>query len=311
MPVPDYAHGVGWEMFKNMIPEFINSCQPLAFPCICKPGPRFLFYGSIKHSRVRSNGGKSHEDLFLRSAEILKPMLQLIDVDHATTEGLEKIERSLGSKLFDAMAHLAALSSESFYQSKYFEPINIMKCVFTVQTGLNAGSCEGFFVGRTADIEKYDRFLSPVFQPGMMEHCPFVLIHGHAGMGKTYLAQKRLEEKQANYTHCKVYCHQVHGRSKLVVRDALYNLGLILASEIEIDGADSVDTVLFRLKEFLKRHRYVILADDVVESGLAEILCWIPKSSEPCLLVVTTQLNGRDVKEFLSKKTFNFTTFYT
>lgn len=52
-------------------------------------------------------------------------MLHLVDVDYSTFGGLKDIELSLGSELFDAMAHLAALSSESLSLSERFEYLYI------------------------------------------------------------------------------------------------------------------------------------------------------------------------------------------
>ncbi len=319
---------------------------------MCKPGSFFKFFGSIQNfsGRLRLEDGKPDENLFLSCTEVLRPMLDLLDVDHATAEGLKSVECALGSALFDAMAHMMALSSESFYFTKKLDRIVIEKSVTSVRTGLNAGSSRGYFVGRNLEIEKYDRFLSPVFQCDTPQRCPFVLIHGQVGTGKTYLAEALLEQKrqllreeqkkkktsfQAAQNAVKsatemanlqpqnetalvalaeaennariaqvemdklneitVYSHKIQGRSEQDVCHALYNMGTHL-----IDEPLPYKEVLRKLYDFLKEHRFVIIADDINEIALAEIFRRVPKSSQPCALVVTTQF-GNIVEQYLSK----------
>ena len=80
-------------------------------------------------------------------------------------------------------------------------------------------------------------------------------------------------------------------------------MGLAL---LGMDSDAPVDKVLGSLKTFLQKQRFVILADDIDTHGAKELLKNVPKSSEPCALILTTQFSDAVCDICLGSKVFQF-----
>ena len=282
----------GWDVFNYALPVAYNTRTNLMFTCVSSPESHFQFHSSV----IRSQ--KSHgvfESLFCRSVSVLQPMLQLADVDTSNPQGLVDIELSLGSSLFDAMAHLVALSSVSLHDviENHIGPSPIQHRTEYVECGMNASvSSEGLFVGRVTETRKLNRCMEPVFQ-GVGEHCVLALVHGIPGSGKSRLAKRQLEILQRQRSDYVVYRHIVQGRGRGAARDGLHQMGLALAAQLNVGTAASVDDVLPLLRKFLQNQRFVILADDADAEALDELLRHVPPSSKPCALVFTSQFGSQ------------------
>ncbi len=298
----------GWDLLSHALPVAFNSRTNVMFTCVCSPEAHFKFHSSV--IRSQSSHGV-FESLFCRSVSMLQPMLQLPDIDTSNPQGVAVIELALGSSLFDAMAHLVALSSLSLHDiiENHVRPSAVQHRVESVESGMNASvSSEGLFVGRVEEIGKINRCMGPVFQGGE-EHCVLALVHGIPGTGKSRLAKRQLELLQRESSPHVVYRHIVQGRGRGAVRDGLHQMGLALAVQLNVGIAASVDDVLPRLTEYLKSHRFVILADDADSEALDELLKHVPKSSEPCALVLTSQFGlqiKRDILQRLHSKHLPF-----
>ena len=150
--------------------------------------------------------------------------------------------------------------------------------------------------------------MGPVFRDSN-EHCVLAVVHGIPGTGKSRLAKRQLELLQRESSPHVVHRHIVQGRGRGAVRDGLHQMGLALAAQLNVGTAASVDDVLPRLTEYLRNHRFVILADDADPEALDELLKHVPKSSEPCALVLTSQFGSeitRDVLQRLRKNQLPF-----
>jgi hypothetical protein len=230
-------------------------------------------------------------------------MLQLPDIDTSNPQGVADIELALGSSLFDAMAHLVALSSLSLHDviENHVRPSAVQHRVESVESGMNASvSSEGLFVGRVEEIGKINRCMGPVFQGGD-EHCVLALVHGIPGTGKSRLAKRQLELLQRQTSPFIVHCHVVQGRGRGAARDGLHQMGLALASQLNVGTAASVEDVLPRLSMFLQNQRFVILADDADADALDELLLHVPPSIKPCALVLTSQFGPAIITDLLKR----------
>jgi hypothetical protein len=96
------------------------------------------------------------------------------------------------------------------------------------------------------------------------------------------------------------YSFKIQARGRDAVRDGLHRLGLTIYDKLGLGSSATVDDVLGsdskpqRLRNFLQKHRFVIVADDCDAEGCSELLLHVPPSTKPCALVVTSQY-GSDV----------------
>jgi hypothetical protein len=305
--------GSPWSALIRAVSYVFNSSKSMNFPCVSKPGPNFLFHGSVALNRDAKSC--PHKALFDRSLVFLKG-IDGISANMSNPDDLCFIEKALGLHLFDAISHLAALSSLSTHDriekiaqspARRFQ-VNV-EVTEAAATGLNATvSSETIFVGRAESISKFNSCVRPVFASDERNHSPLVLVHGQPGTGKSRLASQHLELLQKEFQEPNaphvVYRHTIQCRSKDAVRDGLHKMGLALADRLGLGSAASVEDVLgdggskpARLKQFLEQNRFVILADDADEDGFEELLHHVPKSRRPCALVVTSQCSTSDLLE--------------
>jgi tetratricopeptide (TPR) repeat protein len=298
----------GWDLLNFAVPVAYNSSKSLMFSCVCPPEWHFEFHSSVVRSKRRHG---TFVALFRRSMHILQPVLQLADADPSNPESVTAMDRSLGSSVFDAAAHLVALASTSLHDVIEEElcSMPVKYELDVIDSSMNAYvSSEGEFVGRNEEIGKIERCMRPVFQ-GSQQHCVLALVHGIPGTGKSRLAKRQLELLQRQKSRYKVIRHVIQGRGRGAVRDGLHKMGLALAVQLKVGTAASVDEVLPRLKDFLQTQRFVILADDADTDVLDELLKYVPKSSEPCALVFTSQCGQDIVKELLKRLRENILSF--
>ncbi len=270
----------GWDLLNYALPVAFNTRRNLIFTCICSPESHFQFHSSLIPSQRRHG---LFEPLFCRSVSVLQPMFQLPDVDTSNPQGVADIELALGSSLFDAMAHLVALSSVSLHDDieNRLRPSAVQHCIDLAESGMNASVIsDDLFVGRVEEIGKINRCMGPVFQ-GVEEHCVLVLVHGIPGSGKSSLAKRQLELLQKQTNPHNVLCHIIQSRGRGAVRDGLHQMGLALATRLNFGTDASVKNVLDCLNMFLRNQRFIILADDADADALDELLRHVPPSSNP------------------------------
>jgi hypothetical protein len=225
------------------------------------------------------------------------------------------MEESLGeAHFFDAMAHLAVLVSAHLHSAiersdRRFD----VEIIDEGSTGLSATiAAQGDVAGRQEEMEKLNVAIRPVIDPSVHDkHCPLIVIDGQPGTGKPFLADhavSRLEnEFKANEgdrsradAALEELSFKIQARGRDAVRDGLHRLGLTIYDKLGLGSSATVDDVLGsdtkpqRLRSFLQKHRFVIVADDCDAEGCSELLRHVPQSIKPCALVVASQY-GSDV----------------
>jgi hypothetical protein len=307
--------GRPWQTILEALPLLFNSHELTHFQSLANPASQFLFHESL----VPSRSGRRNLDaqLFECSLKFIQPLLSCLGIP----ESVGDLETVLGADLFDARAHLAALSSIALQPmiDEIGKELCVPAVVSVITLGMNATiSAGGAMVGRVVESENFDKCIRPVFskrpqvsQSGQKDHCPIVLVHGIPGVGKSFFAGRALEKLQKEFdrkSEFTVYRHVIHGRGVQAICDGLRNMGLALAGVLGIDSDASFEDVIFPLRRFLATQRFVIMVDDIDPVGLEALLAHIPKSVQQCALILTSQYSIAEIiKTHCQKHPSSFT----
>lgn len=304
-----------WQIILEALPLVFNSHELTHFQSLANPASQFLFHASLVPSR---SGQRSlNAQLFECSVKFLQPLLSCLSIP----ESVDDMEAALGADLFDARAHLAALSSIALQPliDEIGKELRVPAAVSVLTLGMNATiSAGGVMVGRVVESENFDKCIRPVFskrpqvsQGGQNDHCPIVLVHGIPGVGKSFFAGRALEKLQKEFdrkSEFTVYRHVIHGRGVQAICDGLRNMGLALAGVLGIDSDASFEDVIVPLRRFLATQRFVIMVDDIDPVGLEALLAHVPKSVQQCALILTSQYSIEEiVKTHCQKYPSSFT----
>jgi hypothetical protein len=291
-----------WEIIMETLPLVFNSRELTHFQTLSDPAEHFLFDSSVAPSRFCKP--KSAAGFFKSCVKFMQPLLSRF----GKPESAEETKEALGSEFFDALSHLAALSSIKLQpmidiiNRELRIPVSISK----LNLGMNATNTTGGWemIGRIRESKQFDLCIRPVFakdspppmSQGSDDHCPIVLVHGMPGVGKSFFAGRELEKLQNEFDRSSqftVYRQVIHGRGVRAVRDGLRSMGLALG----IDSEPSEESLLSSLKRYLGCQRYVIMVDDIDPDGMRELFNRVPKSLQNCALILTTQWKYENVPD--------------
>ena len=290
------AQASEWHVLVHASSLIFNNKEWMCVPTIFQP--RF-------HDSVVIHG-LSPDDLLARCMKKLWPLMNAAVSDVYDADGNSNIEQLFNeSEFFDCLSHLAALASHPDNSLPRSSGV-ALELIDTEQAGLSATVTSHVLTGRDTESSRLDACLQPVFTlDDSASHCKFVLIHGIPGTGKSLLADSALSRLDTTYKECgsagaggrvvEEYSFKIQARKRDSVRDGLHKMGLSLCGKLGIGSAASFEDVLGsdmkppRLRQFLQRNRFVILADDADEDGLHELLLHLPRSSKPCAVIVTSQ----------------------
>ena len=298
--------GVTWDVAKQMCCLLQSTSAHELFHSVFHPAQFFTFFNVFS----RAGCSVSCSPMFEASVEMLDPMLQFAGANPDVAE----LEACLASNYLHGMTMLAVLGSRSLQQQlapRSTHPRIPMRVAFTrLASGMSATVvADDKFIGREDEMKRINKRVRPLFATQGGQDKSLVMIRGQPGTGKSCLAKQQLCLVQNEFCVAEtsaVFANCMPGRGGDAVRDALHRMGLDLRFRLGIGSAATVDIVLPLLTDFLSKNRFVLLVDDVDQSGLEELFRHVPGSRAGCCIVLTSQMEGIEVTASKIAQQFGF-----
>ena len=191
-------------------------------------------------------------------------------------------------------AATVALSSESTHPA-----IKSMDISSTVSSGSSSKTGkrspeqrDSYFTGRVSELKRIYEVVQAVVLNAPSAPAPLhVAVLGIPGMGKSLLVSQALLEIQRSHLDGAhdVFFMKVIGRGSVSVEESLLVHARNLGSKIGVYADTAPHVALSNLKAHLSCLRFVAIVDDANCEGLQAAAQWIPVSTAPHAILITSQ----------------------